>query len=108
MAFWARESRKEFIQEIGKLLGVFFKAGDIRKWKDDGGSGAYQDNDDILIPLSIALRPEMREHLQKMVGGMALPDGYKKGKFEQVVDLGRLPIEDFKYFLKHRKLPDEG
>ena len=106
-AYWVRESRKEFVQDLGRLLGVMFKAGDIRNWKDGGPAHIYQDEEDILVPLSIALRPELRDGLRQMVQGLAAPSDYSKKKGEIMVDLGRVSAEDFKYFLQHKRLPDQ-
>jgi hypothetical protein len=107
IAYWVRESRREQMSEIGKLLGVFFSVGEIRKWGGpDTGNHTYRDDENILIPLSIVLKPELREGLKKMVGGLALPDGYKKGAQEVMVDLGGVSPDDFMYFAKHGRLPD--
>lgn len=109
LAFWVREARKEFMQDMGKLLGVLFNAGDIRSWEENknGSTHTYSDEENILIPLSIALKPELRDGLKQMVQGLATPEGYQKQKGEVMVDLGRVTAEDFRYFLKHKKLPDK-
>lgn len=108
LAYWVREARREQMAEMGKLLGVFFSVGEIRSWgaPDSGKPTVYKDNENILVPLSIVLKPELREGLKKMVGGLALPDGYKKGAKEVVVDLGGVSPDDFMYFAKHGRLPD--
>jgi hypothetical protein len=41
-----------------------------------------------------------------MVGGMALPDGYKKGAKEVVFDLSNIAPEDFMYFIENKRLPE--
>lgn len=109
LAYWVRQARQEQMSEVGKLLGVFFSVGEIRRWgaQDSGKEHTYRDEENILIPLSIVLKPELREGLKKMVGGLALPDGYKKGAKEVVVDLGGVSPEDFMYFAKHGRLPDK-
>lgn len=105
--FWAREAENEKMMALGKLLGTYFLAEEIRSWARPGnGSNLYKDKDKVLLPLSIALRPELKEALVKLVGHMPLPQDYKKGTKEVVIDLSRVSTEDFKYFMEHKRLPE--
>lgn len=93
--------------QVGRMLGVFFKAGEVRTWKKTEGTGpGYGDEDDILIPLSFMLRPEAREGIQKLVGaeGLALPDGYRKQGGEIIVDLGKVTPEEFQAFVDKNRV----
>lgn len=100
--FWVQERNKQQILELGRLLGAFFTAGEIRAWGSND-KGTYRDEDPILIPLSLAIKPELRDGLRKMVGGVALPEGYAKGANEVVVDLGQVSTQEFIEFIeKHR------
>ena len=105
--FWAREVENEKMLAVGKLLGTYFVAEEIRSWaKANSGTNLYKDKDKVLVPLSLALRPELKEALIKLVGNMPLPQDYKKGDKEIVIDLSRVSPEDFQYFMKHKRLPD--
>jgi hypothetical protein len=107
LSYWTREREYDQMQQLGRLMGVFFNAGEVRSWKADGGERAssLEDEDNLLIPLSFMIRPEGREAIQKMVGtgGLALPKGYRQAPGEVVVDLGKVSPEEFKSFVeKHR------
>lgn len=103
--FWVRELQDDRMTALNRFLGVNFTAGEIRQWaaKIDT-KGAYKDSDNVFVPLSIAIRPELREGLVKLVGGVRLPDGYVKKPHEVVVDLGQVSTQDFIDFVnKNRK-----
>ena len=104
--FWTKEVENERLGQIGRLLGTTFEAKEIRSWAKDG-SGEYKDSDKILVPLAMALRPDYREGLMKMVGGsgMALPADYKKKTNEIVVDLSKVSPQEFLDFFGKQKLP---
>jgi hypothetical protein len=111
LAFWSREKEFDQMQQIGKLMGVFFNAGEVRSWKGEGGSATgFEDGDNVLVPLTFMLRPESREAVQKIVGldGLALPPGYRKGAKEMVVDLGKVTPEEFKAFVEKNRVTNLG
>lgn len=113
MAYWIREREYDQMQQLGRLLGVFFNAGEVRGWKGQGetGAGGYDDTDNLLVPLSFMLRPEARDGIQKMVGsaGLALPKEYKVRNGEIVVDLGQVDPKEFIEFVnRNRVVPPEG
>lgn len=102
--FWIREHERQQLQQLGRLLGVSFEAHEVRGWAKQGGAATrYKDHDAVLMPLTLALRPELREALIKMVGlnGMSAPEGYQKRDGEFMVNLGDIPIEEFKNFLQY-------
>lgn len=105
--FWVREVENERTMHLGKLLGTAFRAGDIRDWAKKGEQTTYKKNDVVLMPLTLALRPDLREALIRMVGaaGLALPKGYTPTQNEQVVDLGQVSPQEFIDFVQKKKLP---
>lgn len=109
LAFWVREREYDQMQQLGRLMGVFFNAGEVRKWKGEGGKpdgSGFEDEDNILVPLAFMLRPEARESIQKMVGqdGLALPQGYRRKEGEVVVDLGKVSKEEFLEFVEKNRV----
>lgn len=101
--FWVRENEREKNQEFGRMIGAHFTAGDIRAW-GTGDKGIYRDEDPIFMPLSLALRPELREGLSRMVGGVRLPSDYKKKANEVVVDMGQVTPKEFIDFVEKRRI----
>ena len=113
LSFYLREREYDQMEQLGRLLGVMFKAGEVRQWKQSGDSGdGFDDEDNVLVPLTFQLRPESREGIQKMVGasGLALPKGYRKADGEYVVDMGKVSPEEFMAWAAQRRseLPDGG
>ena len=108
LAFWVNQLEEKRALLFGRMLGVNFTAGEIRSWAKEGGERDYKDQDNVLIPLSLIMKPELRDGLVKMVGGnsMPLPKDYRKGKNEIVVDLGKVTPEEFMEFVKNKKLPN--
>lgn len=106
--FWVREREFDQMQQISRMLGVMFKAGEVRSWKEGSGD-SLDDEDHLFVPLTFMLRPEAREGVKKMVGnGLPLTD-YRKAPNEVVVDLGQVSPEEFKEFVqKHRVKPPES
>lgn len=94
------------MMQIGKLIGACFTAGEIRSWGKRGQSSEYKNDDKVLVPLSLILKPEFKEGLIKFVGGdmMPLPDGYAKAKNEVVVDMGKVSPEEFMNWVKQVNL----
>ena len=106
--FWTKEVENERIGQIGRLLGTTFEAREIRSWAKAGGNAAeYKDSDKVLVPLAMAIRPDYREGLMKLVGGsgMALPPEYQKKKNEIVMDLSKVSPQEFLDFFGKKKLP---
>jgi hypothetical protein len=103
--FWVKEVEEERLRSLNRFLGVNFTAGEIRTWAaKEGKGGAFKDSDQIFIPLSIAIRPELRDGLMKLVGGVRLPEGYIKKPNEVVVDMGQVTPQEFIDFVnKYRK-----
>lgn len=106
-AYWIKEQQYDQMQQIGRMLGVMFSAGEVRGWRaaGEGGEG-YDDEDSVLVPMTFMLRPESRDGVQKMVGseGLALPKGYKKRDGELIVDLGKVSPEEFKAFVDKNRV----
>lgn len=104
--YWIREREYDQVGQMGRLLGVMFQAGEVRSWREGGGGEGYDDEDNILVPLTFALRPEAREAIRKMVGsdGMKLPEGYQKQSGEFVVDLGKVSPQDFIDFVNQNRV----
>jgi hypothetical protein len=100
--FWVKEVENSRMLQIGKLMGVCFTAGEIRSWGKKGQQGEYKDEDKVLVPLSLILKGEFKEGLIRHVGGdmMPLPPGYRKGKNEVVVDMGKVSPEEFINWVK--------
>ena len=105
--FWTKEVENERLGQIGRLLGTTFEAKEIRSWSK-GGSGEYKDSDKVLVPLAMAIRPDYREGLMKLVGGggMALPLDYKKKPNEVVLDMSKVSPQEFLDFFGKKKIPN--
>lgn len=106
--YYVKEGQREQFRELGRMLGSNFTAGEIRNWgnnKDSVASrgGVYRDGDPIFMPLSIAIKPELREGLMRMVGGVAPPMGYKKRPNEVIVDLGQVTPKEFIDFVNQNR-----
>ncbi len=99
------------ILSFAKLLGASFTAGEIRSWSKQSSGGEakiYKNHENVVVPLSLVLKPELREQLKKMVGNTIQPAGdYVPKEGENVIHLGQVSTEDFKYWLRNRKLPEE-
>jgi hypothetical protein len=113
LAFWVNEVEASKAKMLGRMLGVNFTAGEIRSWSKDGAAKDYGDQDNVLVPLALVLKPELRDSLIKMVGGQAmpLPKEYRKGKNEIVVDMGKVSPQEFIEFVKNKtppKIPKGG
>src|SRR5208282_4193376 len=100
--FWVKETENSKMFQLGKLLGACFTAGEIRSWGKKGQSNEYNNDDKVLVPLSLILKPDFKEGLIKFVGGdmMPLPDGYTKAKNEVVVDMGKVSPQEFMDWVK--------
>lgn len=112
LSYYLREKEYDQMEQLGRLLGVMFKAGEVRSWKQSGDSGdGFDDEDNVLVPLTFQLRPETREGIQKMVGsdGLAMPKGYRRADGEYVVDMGKVTPEEFIAWVKQNRVkgPDE-
>ena len=106
--FWIKEVERERMLQVSKQLGTAFTAGEIRNWAKQGaGGGQYRKNDLVWLPLTLALRPDLREMLLKLVGGdgLAMPKGYRAKKNEVMVDLGQVTHQEFLDFVQHKILP---
>jgi len=93
------------MENWARYLGVQFTAGEIRRWSAAGKGKEYLDEDPVLLPLALSLRPELQQALIKMVGGegVALPAEYRKGQNEIVVDLGKVSPGEFMAFFKKKQ-----
>jgi hypothetical protein len=100
--FWVKEVENTRMMQIGKLIGACFTAGEIRSWGKAGPASEYKNEDRVLVPLSLILKPEFKEGLIKFVGGdmMPLPPGYAKAKNEVVVDMGKVSPKEFMDWVK--------
>jgi len=107
--FWAKEVERERMLQLGKMVGSTFTAGEIRKWSAQGeGSNDYKKDDMVFLPLALALRPELRDILIKMVGGdggLAMPRDYQGQRNEVMVDLGKVSHQEFLDFVQKKILP---
>lgn len=102
--FWIQERRRDAMGDLGRLLGANFKAGEIRMWSKGGNDkGTYEDNDQIFLPLSLSIKPELREGLMRMVGGLTPPKGYRPGENEVLVDLGQTSVKEFIEFVEQNR-----
>lgn len=99
--FW-----KGRIKDLGKLLGAYFTVGEVREWSRKDSGGSFRDEDPIFLPLSLSIKPELREGLMKMVGGMPLPKEYRKAENEVVVDLGQVTAKEFIEFIEQNRNPN--
>lgn len=107
LTYWVNQVEERRISMLGRMLGVNFTAGEIRSWSKAGSERDYKDKDNVLIPLSLIMKPELRDNLIKMVGGesMPLPKGYRKSRNEVVVDMGKVTPEEFIEFVKNKTPP---
>jgi hypothetical protein len=107
--YWVQEvERNRFIQ-LGRTLGTYFQAGDIRRWArlaQGQGYDEFEDSDPISIPLTLALKPELKDWMIKLTSGLGTPQGYTKGKHEVLVDMGRFTKEEYVDFLTKRIIPE--
>lgn len=102
--FWKSEHSRQQLDDLGQLLGASFTVADIKSWRADKSGGYYDDKDRLRLPLALSLRPELREGLLKMVGGMVLPKDFVKGENEVVVDLGRTTPQEFQEFIEKKRI----
>jgi hypothetical protein len=101
-SYWLRKIEDEQIEKAKTLLGVHWKRDDMialaKASKAKGKSGPPQE---ILVPLSIAVNPNLQTALMKLFeipAGGAVPIGggeYTPDKKEEVVELGETSKETF-------------
>jgi len=107
--FWVKEVERDRMLQLGKMIGATFTAGDIRKWSlQNAGTPDYKKDDMVFLPLALALRPELRDMLIKMVGGdggLAMPRDYQGQRNEVMVDLGKVSHQEFLDFVQKKILP---
>ena len=74
----------------------------------NAGTPDYKKDDMVFLPLALALRPELRDMLIKMVGGdggLAMPRDYQGQRNEVMVDLGKVSHQEFLDFVQKKILP---
>ena len=101
---------------LGKLLGTSFSMDEIKTWdKQETNSQKQQQvvkSNLAIIPLSFALKPEIRDSFVKLAKQSSeslninaeIKGEVKEG--EIYVPLGMIPVEDYKEFLRTKKLPE--
>jgi hypothetical protein len=108
LLYWIQQQERDRALTMGQLLGVSYTVGELRSWKEKKEADTVNLPDDyrITLPLTLLLKPELREGLIKtFVSGMSLPPEYRKGEHEVVVDLSKVTTEEFKAFFKNKQMP---
>jgi hypothetical protein len=98
--FWVKKFQMEQEHKMGRILGTRWTVREIRQAgkKNNPGQGSktYKDDEEINIPLSLAINPELLEGLVTLVGGAKVGGGeYTPQAGEEVVELSSLSKEDF-------------
>jgi hypothetical protein len=95
-AHWLQKRDAELTDLVMKLLGTTWSREDVTRMAEN--KSAPPDN--VFLPLSLAVNAELGEQLREMfrVGKGAFIGGgeYMPQPGEQVVQLGDLPVDDFK------------
>ena len=95
-AHWLQKREGDAVDLLTRMLGTVWKREDVAKMMD----GKSSPPDEVFLPLSLAINAELGEQLREMfrVGKGAFIGGgeYLPQVGEQVVELGDMPIEQFK------------
>lgn len=93
---WLQKREGEVVDLAMRLLGTSWSREDVQKMMDNKAAPP----DEVFLPLSMAVNPELGEQLREMfrVGKGAYIGGgeYLPQPGEQVVNLGDLPVDRFK------------
>jgi hypothetical protein len=84
--FWLKKSEDDWWERLAKLLGVLWTSEDLAALR--GNHGGRSKSRSVLMPLLIGLRPELREHLEKVLEGDSTT-------IKADVNLADLPKEEF-------------
>lgn len=88
------------------MLGTYWTVEDIRNLdKKQKGTSNYANDDTVVLPLTLAVNPQIKEWLVKMVGkGVAIAGGdYAPQQGEQIVELGEMSKEAFINWISGKK-----
>lgn len=94
---WYRKIEDDFFVGLMQILGVLWTREDVERMGEtkQGTKGAP---DELMVPLALAIKPELRDALHKMFGtkGQMIGGGeYRSQPDEEVVNLGELPPGEF-------------
>lgn len=94
-----RQIDDEQDKRLGKLLGTRWTVKEIRHLAANNKPSSnkiWKPDDEIVIPLTIALNNEFMKSLGDLVGSGEIGGGeYRPGENEQVVELGELSKDDY-------------
>lgn len=95
-AHWLQKRESDTVDLAMRMLGVVWSREAVAKMADEKSAPP----DEVFLPLSLAINPELSEQLREMfrVGKGAFIGGgeYLPQPGEQVVNLGDVPIDHFK------------
>lgn len=83
--FWLKKSEDDWWERLARLLGVLWTSEDLAALR---GNQSRSKSRSVLMPLLIGLRPELREHLEKVLEGDSTT-------IKADVNLADLPKEEF-------------
>jgi hypothetical protein len=83
--YWLKKSEDEWWERLAKLLGVLWTSEDLSALRGNQGGGKSRS---VLMPLLIGLRPELREHLERVLEG-------DSSVTKADINLADLPKEEF-------------
>ncbi len=94
---WLRKVEDDGLAALMKILGVLWSRDDVDHMVNSKEGAKVQD--EAMIPLALAVNPELREGLQKIfriTKGRWIGGGEYQGRAgDEVVELGDLPPEEF-------------
>lgn len=94
---WYRRVEDDGLAALMRILGVLWTRDDVDRMVNDRESPEAPR--DVMVPLAMAVNPELREGLQKIfrvTKGRWIGGGeYRPDRGEEVVELGDLPRDEF-------------
>ena len=84
---------------MGRLLGTRWTVADIRRQLSKGGpTKQWRNEDEVIVPLTVAMNPDFLKALGELVGsGNNIGGGdYTPQEGEEIVELGQLDKDQYK------------
>lgn len=88
--FWLKKVEDDWFDRAAKLLGLLWTSDDLPALRGEGKSRKSQS---VFLPLLLALKPEIKKHLEDSL------EGYDAG-VKADINLADMPKEDFLKWVK--------
>ena len=102
--YWLSKVDTDWFNRLEDALGTRWNSDKIKGLL---GGGSKSTQDEFRVPLSLVIRPELRDTLKKEIDATIGYSGaeYKPGEEEKVEDLSTWSVEEFKDLIERRGIP---